>query len=162
MGSDPPRPSTAARFTLKPETSTRGFVDGAWWPRSMNPATEFTSLLTGLAATTGPMNRLAYNLTAWDPVPRKLRVQGHRVRLEGFHTLDQHTVSLTDPSGYRMVLLVVPTDTTELRGNAILTLASEEDSGASPDALLADVPNRSEESSEARWESDGGHLLTVR
>ncbi len=162
MGPKQPFPSTAARITLKPEMSTRGFVDGAWWPRSMNPATEFTSLLTGLAATTGPMNRLAYNLTAWEPAPRKLRVQGRQVRLEGFHTLDQHTVSLTDPSGHRMVLLIIPTDTTELRGNALLTKVSDKGSDASPDALLADVPERPEESSEARWESDGGHLLMVR
>lgn len=60
MGTDQPRPSTAPRFTLKPATSMRGFVDGAWWPRSTNQATEFTSLLTALTATSGPMTRLAY------------------------------------------------------------------------------------------------------
>lgn len=162
MGPNQSRPSTAARFTLKPAMSTRGFVDGAWWPRSTDPATEFTSLLTGLAATSGPMTRLAYNLTAWEPAPRKLRVQERPVRLEGFHALDQHTVGLTDPSGHRMVLLVIPAETTELRGNAILAKASGQDSVASPHDLLADDPRPTEEAQEARWETDGGHLLTVR
>ncbi|MEV4729612.1 DUF5994 family protein [Saccharopolyspora sp. NPDC049426] len=107
MGPDQ-RPGSAARLTLKPATGSRGFVDGAWWPRSTDPATEFTSLLTALTATSGPMTRLAYNLTAWNPAPRKLRVQGHQVRLEGFRTLDRRTVSLTDPSGHHLVLLLIP------------------------------------------------------
>ncbi|MCI2420928.1 DUF5994 family protein [Saccharopolyspora sp. K220] len=91
--------------------------------------------------------------------PRELRVDGHQVRLEAFHTLDQHTVSMTSPNGRRMVLLVVP--------------ASGQDSVASPDDLLADdrtpgptadtpIPQPAEASPEARWETDGGHLRTVR
>lgn len=162
MGPDQSRLSTTARFTLKPAMSTRGFVDGAWWPRSTDPTTEFTSLLTGLAATSGPITRLAYNLTAWEPAPRKLRVQERQVRLEGFHGLDQHTISLTNPSGHRMILLVIPEKTAELRGNAILTKASEQDSAASPHDLLADIQDPPEESSESRWETDGGYLFTAR
>lgn len=151
-------PGAGARLTLKSAMSTRGFVDGAWWPRSTNPTTEFTSLFTALTASLGPMTRLACNLTAWERAPRKLRVQ---VRLEGFHTLDPRTVSLTDPSGHRLVLLVIPVETTELRGNALLAKASEQDSALSAHDLLADAPNPTEESSEARWENDGGHLLPV-
>jgi hypothetical protein len=173
MGPNQPHPGSTqalagARVTLKPTTGSRGFVDGAWWPRSMNPTTEFTSLLTALAAASGPMTRLAYNLTAWKPAPKKLRVQGHQVRIEGFHALDRHTVGLTDPSGHRMVLLLIPAETTELRGNAILAKASEQDNVASPRNLLADdptsvtavIPQQNEASPDARWETDGGHLLT--
>jgi hypothetical protein len=178
MGRDQLHPSitptlVGPRFTLKPATSPRGFVDGAWWPRSTNPATEFTGLLAALTAISGPMIRLAYNLTAWEPAPRKLRVKGHQVRLEGFHTLDQHIVSMTSPSGHRIVLLVIPADATELRGNAALAEASAQDSVASPGDLLADArtpdftaatpaPQPAEASPEARWETDGGHLLTIR
>lgn len=64
-------------------------------------------------------------MTAWEPAPRKLRVNGRQVRLEGFHALDQHTVSLTDPSGHRMVLFLIPAEMTELRANAVLAKASE-------------------------------------
>lgn len=158
MGPDQ-RPGDAARLTLKPGTSRRGFVDGAWWPRSTDPTAEFTSLLTALTPTSGPMTRLAYNLTAWNPAPRKLRVQGRQVRLEGFNTLDRRTVSLTDPSGHHVVLLVIPADTTEHRGNAVLARASEHNSVASPAELLADHPTSTEESSESRWETEGGHLF---
>ncbi|MEV5544142.1 DUF5994 family protein [Saccharopolyspora shandongensis] len=162
MGPDEPRPSTAPRFMLKPATSARGFVDGAWWPRSTNPVVEFTSLLTALTATSGPMTRLGYNLTAWETAPRKVRVNGRQVRLEGFHGLDQRTVSLTDSSGHRMVLLLIPAEMSELRGNAVLAKASEKDGVASPHDLLADDPKATEDSPEARWENDGGHVLTVR
>src|SRR5437763_5645776 len=178
MGPNKPHPGitktfAGPRFTLKPATGLRGFVDGAWWPRSADPATEFAALLAGLTATSGPITRLAYNLTAWAPAPRKLRVEGHQVRLEGFHTLDEHTVSMTRPSGHRLVLLVIPVDTTELRGKALLAKASEHGSVASPHELLADapmpasaaaalIPQSAEASPEARWETDGGHLLTIR
>jgi hypothetical protein len=179
MGPNQSNPGTTqaspagSRFALKPATSPRGFVDGAWWPRSTNPTIEFTALLAALTATSGPMTRLAYNLTAWEPAPRKLRVEGHQVRLEGFHTLDQHQVSVTSPSGHRMVLLVIPADTTELRGNAVLAKASEQDSVASTDDLLADdpsptsaaaalTPQPAEASPEDCWETDGGHVLDER
>ncbi|WP_190816159.1 DUF5994 family protein [Saccharopolyspora pogona] len=178
MGLNQSHPGTTqtpalARFTLKPATGSRGFVDGAWWPRSTNPTTEFTALLTALTTTSGPMNRFAYNLTAWNPAPRKLRVEGHQVRLEGFHALDEHTVSMTSPTGHRMVLLVIPADTTELHGNEMLAKASEPDSVASPNDLLTDapesasaaaalIPQQAETSPEARWETDGGQLLTTR
>lgn len=155
-------PDTAARFTLKPATGKRGFVDGAWWPRSTNPTTEFTTLLTGLSGASGPMTRLAYNLTAWKAAPRKIRVQGHQVRLEGFHTLDPRTVSLADSCGHHIVLLLIPVETTELRGNELLASAAEHNSVASPAELLANAPTTTEDSPEARWETDGGHLLPIR
>lgn len=178
MGPDQPNPGTTQphappRFTLKPTNRPRGFVDGAWWPRSCNPTPEFTDLLTALYPSSGPMERFAYSLTAWEESPRKLSVEGHQVRTEGFRALDQNTVSMTRPDGQRMVLLVIPVDTTELRGNAVLAKASEQDSVASPHDLLTEdskpaspAPALSaqpaEEPPEARWETDGGHLLTGR
>lgn len=123
------------------------------------------------------MTRLTYNPTAWGPAPRKLDVEGHQVRLEGFHTLDRRTVSLTGPSGDRMIMLVIPADTTELRGNAVLAKAcAGPDSVSSPEDLLADGRTSdsttvssalpppappAETSYEARWETEGGHLLSA-
>jgi hypothetical protein len=48
---------------------------------------------------------------------------------------------------------------TELRGYAALAKAAEHDDVVSPAELLADDPTSIEESPEARWETEGGHLL---
>lgn len=170
MGPDQPRTSTAPRFTLKPTPSARGYVDGAWWPRSNDPATEFPALLSALTTSSGPMTRLSYNLTAWRASPRRLAVGGRPVRIEGFRSLDPRTVSLTDPSGHRTVLLLVPPEATERRGNALLARAARPDNVASPRDLLYDepeplapsIPEQADESPEARWETEGGHLLADR
>ncbi|RRO16984.1 hypothetical protein EIL87_11940 [Saccharopolyspora rhizosphaerae] len=127
-------------------------------------------MLTALVTTSGPITRLAYNLTAWKAAPRRLDLDGREVRLEGFHAMDQNTVSLTDPRGNRTVLLLIPATMTERRGNAVLARASSPDNTASPHDLLtedprpasAPIPKQAETSPEARWETDGGHLLIER
>lgn len=165
-------PPATARLTLKPTSGVRGFVDGAWWPRSTNPTTEFTALLAALTTENGHVNRLAYNLTAWEPAPRKIDVRGHQVRLEGFHHLDRRTVAVTGSGGLHKVLLVVPPDTTAPGGDAVLATAADRDNAASPGELLAEArtpsttgvtssPRPAETAPEASWETDGGHLLVA-
>lgn len=161
-----PRPNNAPRFMLKPAGSRRGFVDGAWWPRSNDPTTEFTDLLSEMTSS-APITRVAHNLTAWNRAPRKLEVQHGQVRIEGFHTLDQHTVSLTDRTGHRTVLLLIPAETNESRANAILAEASARDNVASPHDLLGDdprstIPHQAETTPESRWESEGGMVRSER
>ncbi|HEX6356711.1 DUF5994 family protein [Actinophytocola sp.] len=50
------------RVKLKPTAPTTrdaGYVDGAWWPRSRDPAAELPALSEALAARLGVINRLA-------------------------------------------------------------------------------------------------------
>lgn len=47
----------------------------------------------------------------------------------------------------------------ELRGNAAPAKVAEHDDALAPAGLPADGPTSIEESPEARWETEGGHLL---
>jgi uncharacterized protein DUF5994 len=38
------------RLSLKPSSSARGAVDGAWWPRSTDPTIELAALIEALGA----------------------------------------------------------------------------------------------------------------
>ncbi|QLY29252.1 DUF5994 family protein [Nocardia huaxiensis] len=59
----PPTP----RLTMREPGSAPGPVDGAWWPRTGNPATELRQLVTALAARLGPMARVGFDWIAADP-----------------------------------------------------------------------------------------------
>ena len=60
-----------------------GFVDGGWWPRSDDLAAELPELLAQMSTAGYQVRRVAYNLDAWDPAPRRLTVAGRVVRLGG-------------------------------------------------------------------------------
>src|SRR3954454_17906933 len=72
-GSEPVRLELAPVFGL-------GAVDGAWWPRSLDAATELLPLLAALAPQIGRPTRVSLNTTAWDPGRRRVRPAGHGVQ----------------------------------------------------------------------------------
>jgi hypothetical protein len=75
-----PASPTTDRLSLKPESATTGFVDGAWWPASRDLAAEVSSLIAALADRAGAVERISYNLDAWDAVPPETEEQAaHRV-----------------------------------------------------------------------------------
>src|SRR5690242_8329420 len=82
LATEPPRHTS--RLRLKPKAPTSGYVDGAWWPRSRDLSVELPTLLVVLAVRLGHIARVTYNLGAWDPAARRLSVEGHVIRLEGF------------------------------------------------------------------------------
>ena len=128
--------STTDRLSLKPESATTGFVDGAWWPASRDLAAELPSLLAALGDRAGPVERASYNIGAWDAVPRKVRVDGNVVRMGGFRSQSAATLKVL---GERrtLTLLVVPPETDEQAAHHILATASEADNTDGVDALMA-------------------------
>lgn len=74
------------RLALKPmgATSVSGYVDGAWWPRSLNLTVEITDLVAQLADRWGAVDRVSYDQAAWTPAARRVTVGGRRIRLDGF------------------------------------------------------------------------------
>ena len=102
-----PTVPTIDRLSLKPESATTGFVDGAWWPTSRDLAAEMPSLLAALGDRAGVVERVSYNIDAWNAVPRKVRVDGHVVRMGGFRSQSAATLKvLGEPR--TLTLLVVP------------------------------------------------------
>ena len=131
-----PASTATDRLCLKPESATTGFVDGAWWPASRDLAAEMPALLAALGdQVVGPVERVSYNIDAWNAVPRKVRVDGHVVRMGGFRSQSAATLKVL---GERrtLTLLVVPPETDEEAAHRILAAASEDGNTDGVDALM--------------------------
>lgn len=128
---------TEVRLRMKPGNAVRGYVDGAWWPRSYDPAMEFPGLVLAMSSWVGPVCRVGYNSDDWDSVARVLSVEGWAVRLAGYRTITAHTVIVTGPNLRRMTLLVVPPGTPGDVARAVLRSAAASDSVATVEDTLA-------------------------
>jgi hypothetical protein len=157
----PPARHTPLRLRLKPKAPATGYVDGGWWPRSSDITAELATLAEVLAVRLGRIERVAYGLSAWDRAPRKVEVDGFRVRLEGFTYQDQNIIHVTGSNGGRISLLVVPPGMTDAAGHEAMMTAGHRGNADRPEEILAAVtvpaPRQAEYSAQ-RWESDGGHL----
>ena len=107
----PPSSADAARISFRQPVSPAGYIDAAWWPRSLDLSAELPALLDVFWTAGREINRITYNAAAWDTAPRRLHLQGRTVRLGGFATSDPVTVRLSDPWGTERVdvLVIAPT-----------------------------------------------------
>jgi hypothetical protein len=127
------------RLQLKPAGG--GYVDGGWWPRSRDAAVEFADLITAVRDQVGQVERISYPLgDGWEITHRKLVVDGRLVRLEGFHAMPAHTLTLIGTQQRRLTLLVIAPDTPRDTATTALKTAADPGNTASPDDLLA-VPS---------------------
>jgi hypothetical protein len=130
-------PALVHRLKLKPKAPTvTGYVDGAWWPRSRDLAEELPALLSVLAVRTGPIERMSYHLTEWDPPARTIVVDGALVHLGGYRTQPAHTVDLL-AARMQVTLLVVPPDTEPEAAHRMLTAAGHRDNSDTVAHLLS-------------------------
>jgi hypothetical protein len=132
---------TAARLWLKPDGPQNGRFDGGWWPRSLDLLTELPALSEALTDRLGAVIRIAYALDSWQDQPRRGKLTGRIVRLEGFRSQDPHTVQVTGANGRRLSLRVIPPNT----------------AGAEAETTLRDAAESTSDDSASRWNSDGGH-----
>jgi Family of unknown function (DUF5994) len=132
----PPAPP-GLRLQLDPTRAGTGAVDGGWWPRSRDPDAELPGLIASLDASLGPITRVALNLDAWDTAPRRVAVDGRRVRVGWFRQMDAHTVGLTRAAQDRVVLLVVPPQATTAAAQIAMAMAADPANSAGPADILA-------------------------
>jgi len=119
----------SARVSFRQPVSTIGFIDAAWWPRSLDLTAELPPLLDVLWTASREITLVTYNLAAWDPAPRRMFVQDRVVRLGGFTTSDRLIVRLSDPWGSERVdMLVIPPETDPAIAQRALLMASAIDS----------------------------------
>ncbi|MGW6392548.1 DUF5994 family protein [Streptomyces sp. NPDC055103] len=104
------RPGTAL-LRLQTTHSREGVLDGAWWPRSRDVATELPALIQALTTHLGPITRVGLDTDAWEAVPTRVVVDDHVVHLDSFPVGDD-TVLITRGDNDHFALLVVPPDTT--------------------------------------------------
>jgi hypothetical protein len=125
------------RLRLDPTLTRRGSLDGGWWPRSRDPDAELPSLIAGLESPLGMITRVALNLDAWDSAPRRVVVDGRRVHVGWFRTMNAHTIGVTRGSRDRFVLLVVPPQATTAAAANAMAMAADPANSAGPADLLA-------------------------
>ncbi|MGW0630906.1 DUF5994 family protein [Streptomyces sp. NPDC002758] len=116
-----------ARLALKPESRSRrpGELDGAWWPRSRDLASELSALADVLDPLWGRITRIAVNPLHWPVIPRKVIVNGHVVNAGWFtNELDPHRILLLSYTAGRWDLLVIPPETGAPSAARLLAAAS--------------------------------------
>jgi hypothetical protein len=127
----------SARLSLKPKGCSRGALDGAWWPRSTDPAIELTALIEAVGV---PVRRIALNMAGWDNTPRRiLPGSGGKIAVDWFRISSVHLVRIVGTDDQRIDLLLIPLDTEEITAERALTTAAE---GHDPD-ITAAVGNHS-------------------
>ncbi|MDQ4033967.1 MAG: DUF5994 family protein [Actinomycetota bacterium] len=115
-----------ARLSLKPSSSVRGAVDGAWWPRSTGPAIELAALIEALGAQRTPVCGIALNRTGWDSAPHQIRLaSGCNVAVDWSAAGDVGMIRLIDTDYQRIDLLVIPVDTTPAIAELALTMVTD-------------------------------------
>ena len=119
-------PDDAARIRFRQPVSPTGYVDAAWWPRSLDLTAELPGLLDVMWTAGREINRVTYSMANWDPAPRRLRVEGRMIRLGGFTGSDPLTIRLVDAWGNeRLDILVIPPTTDPTIAQRALLYASE-------------------------------------
>ncbi|MEU6877414.1 DUF5994 family protein [Streptomyces sp. NPDC046712] len=103
------KPGTAL-LRLQTTHSREGVLDGAWWPRSRDVATELPALIQALTTHLGPITRVGLDADAWEEVPTRVVVEDRVVRLD-FSPVGDDTVLITRGDNDHFALLVVPPDT---------------------------------------------------
>jgi Family of unknown function (DUF5994) len=111
------------RLRRREPSAADGFVDGGWWPHTLDLSLELPRLLAAFRPPGQHVARVVYNPAAWDPAPRTLTVSGHVVRLDRSSGREPALLSLVDASGgTRADLIVVPPRTDRRVAERVLAL----------------------------------------
>ncbi len=129
-------PEHTPRLRLKPKAPQSGYVDGAWWPRSDDLATELPDLLAVLSVRLGPIGRVLFNRNEWATPSPKFATGGRRVRLDRYRLQPANTVEVLGLNRNRIVLLVVPPNTDPDEAHATLMAAAAPSNDSTVDSLL--------------------------
>lgn len=113
--------------------------DGAWWPRSCDLTVELPELIAELDRRGMRIERFAYSLRGWRPLPRRFPVQGRMLRTGWFQRMHPQVVCVTWGAGSRRAdLLVVPPQTGALTATRALRLCvTRSDLPRSPESVMA-------------------------
>jgi uncharacterized protein DUF5994 len=153
-------PEHTPRLRLKPKAPQSGYVDGAWWPRSDDLATELPDLLAVLSVRLGPIDRVMFNRNEWAKPSAKFATGGRRVRLDGYRLQPANTVEVLGLNRNKIVLLVVPPNADADKAHATLMAAAAPSDDSTVDSLLMVSARERETRTQAagaqeRWESAG-------
>lgn len=158
------------RLRRRDPSAADGFVDGGWWPRSLDLSVELPPLVAELGRAGHDVAQVTYNPAAWNPAERGLAGPGRPVTLKGSTLQAAASVSLVDVSGSKFTeLVVIPPQTDPRVAQRVLALARlggdlcravgilERANREPATAPVRGVPL--DASPAAVWETDGGRVL---
>ncbi len=152
-----PSPQPATRISFRQPVSATGFIDAAWWPRTLDLTAELPPLMDVLWTAGREINRVTYNVAAWDPAPRQMRIENRKIRLGGFATSDLLTVRLSDAWGReRIDILVIAPGTGSAIAERALRIASRAGDPLRAAEILAQANGTDE------FEADGRVMSTTQ
>jgi hypothetical protein len=165
-----PYRAPTARLALKTVSTSRGPLDGAWWPRSRDLTDELSALADVLDPLSGRITRIAVNATYWPAIPGRVPVNGHVVRVGWFTTeLDPHKIMLLSHTTGSWNLLVIPPETNAPAAARLMSAASDSSVPATTASALMAAEHALhgssitalDQDSEEMWE-DGGDTSSYR
>lgn len=110
-----------------PSSRSTSYIDGGWWPRSLDLVEELPPLLAHVRRAGFHTVRVTYRLHAWAESPRRIVVDGQRITLGGYRKQIEDTIGLVDTSGQkRLELLVIPPDTDPAVAQRALAIAGRD------------------------------------
>ena len=130
------------RLALRSATERGGFVDGGWWPRSLDLATELPDVLLALFASGYVVHRVTYSLVGWQQPPPAITVAGRRISLGGVRNQSRSSITLVDtantnsPTVNRLNLVVVPPDSDPWVADRALRMAGRDGLRLRPSEIL--------------------------
>jgi Family of unknown function (DUF5994) len=118
------------RLLLQPDQSILTLLDGGWWPRSADPATELPGLILALDDRLGRITRVMLGSADWNaPRPRGLQVDstagGRVVRLGWFASMPAGLLTAFSANGQRTDLVTIPPHTSEQDAVAAMERAAK-------------------------------------
>jgi hypothetical protein len=119
------------RLALRPEPPVSPYLDGAWWPRSTNLATELPGLAASLSHRLGQVNLVGYHDDAWTDTPEQVEIAGRTVELQGFTSDEPNSVVLVGKA-HHIALLVIPPGAGEQVARQEMAAASQRADGGAP------------------------------
>jgi hypothetical protein len=108
--SEAPDTNGPTRLDLTSATQDHAVLDGAWWPRTRDSASELAGLVTALDAKEAVVSLIMLNPYGWLGRPRRVHVADRTVRIAWIADLDRMVVIGTATRNRRIdLLLIVPT-----------------------------------------------------
>ncbi|WP_171117914.1 MULTISPECIES: DUF5994 family protein [unclassified Streptomyces] len=131
------KPGTAV-VRLETTHDRRAVLDGAWWPRSRDIATELPALIAALAEYLGPVTRVGLDAGAWEALPTRLVIDDRVVHIDSFPVGDD-TVLITRGEQDLFSLLVVPPHATPDAARAAMAEAVRAGNVTQAEQILIDT-----------------------
>ncbi|MCX4529951.1 MULTISPECIES: DUF5994 family protein [unclassified Streptomyces] len=154
-----------ARLSLTPKTNLAGLLDGAWWPRSRDLASELPALAAALDEPWGRITRVSVNPSRWPAVPHTVPMAGRMLHVGWFTEQDPDKLILLSYTVGRWDLLVIPPETEPAAAARLMAAAAIPGSVLAAGVLMANETVIGRSIGDARrrediWEGEGGACMS--